>query len=109
MVTGKSPRLTIGLPVYNGERFVRFAIDSILNQTFRDFELIISDIGLPDGDGVELMSELRAAHPGLRGLALSGYGAETDISRSYAAGFQDHLTKPINVEALDRAMAKLLG
>lgn len=37
------PRLSIGLPVYNGERFLRFALDAILNQTYRDFELIISD------------------------------------------------------------------
>lgn len=74
----------------------------------RQFELVISDIGLPDGDGVELMTELRASHPALRGLALSGYGAEQDISRSHDAGFEDHLTKPINVEALDRAVAKLL-
>ena len=42
-MTAKLPRLTIGLPVYNGERYLRQAIDSILAQTFTDFELIISD------------------------------------------------------------------
>ncbi|BAY90114.1 MULTISPECIES: glycosyltransferase family 2 protein [unclassified Tolypothrix] len=36
-------RLSIGLPVYNGEKFIRESIDCILNQTFQDFELIISD------------------------------------------------------------------
>jgi glycosyltransferase involved in cell wall biosynthesis len=41
--SGIPPRLTIGLPVYNGERYLRFAIDSLLQQTFEDFELIISD------------------------------------------------------------------
>lgn len=74
----------------------------------RKFELVISDIGLPDGDGVQLMNELRAAHPHLRGLALSGYGAEQDVSRSHAAGFEEHLIKPINVEALDQAMSRLV-
>src|SRR3712207_6191103 len=39
----QSPKVSIGLPVYNGEKFIREAIDSILNQTFEDFELIISD------------------------------------------------------------------
>ena len=38
-----SPRLSIGLPVYNGERFLAQALDSLLTQTFRDFEIIISD------------------------------------------------------------------
>ena len=37
------PRISIGLPVYNGERYLKEAIDSVLAQTFRDFELIISD------------------------------------------------------------------
>jgi glycosyltransferase involved in cell wall biosynthesis len=43
MATTDPPRLSIGLPVFNGERFLRFALDSILVQTYRDFELIISD------------------------------------------------------------------
>jgi glycosyltransferase involved in cell wall biosynthesis len=43
MTSDSLPRLSIGLPVYNGERFLRFALDAILNQTYRDFELIISD------------------------------------------------------------------
>jgi PAS domain S-box-containing protein len=72
------------------------------------FRFLISDIGLPDGDGVALMEELRRLQPGLRGVALSGYGAEQDISRSRDAGFQDHLTKPINVEDLDQAIAQLM-
>jgi glycosyltransferase involved in cell wall biosynthesis len=40
---GRPPRLSIGLPVYNGERYLRFALDSLMNQSYRDFELIISD------------------------------------------------------------------
>ncbi|HEX2101883.1 MAG TPA: ATP-binding protein, partial [Candidatus Synoicihabitans sp.] len=73
----------------------------------RSFGFIISDIGLPDGTGYALMAELRQNFPSLRGVALSGYGTEQDIMRSREAGFEDHLTKPINVEALDSAIARL--
>ena len=48
MAETAQPRVSVGLPVYNGEDFVREAIDSILGQTFRDFELIISDNGSTD-------------------------------------------------------------
>src|SRR5579863_9411434 len=48
MMNQESPRLSVGMPVYNGERFVAQAIESILSQTFRDFELIISDNGSTD-------------------------------------------------------------
>lgn len=44
----KKPRVSIGMPVYNGDRFLKEALDSILAQTFRDFELIISDNGSTD-------------------------------------------------------------
>lgn len=44
----KKPRVSIGMPVYNGERFLKEALDSILAQTFEDFELIISDNGSTD-------------------------------------------------------------
>jgi CheY-like chemotaxis protein len=69
-----------------------------------NFELLISDIGLPDGDGYELLAELHGRH-GLVGIALTGYGMEEDVSRSQAAGFVAHLTKPITVEALDSALS----
>ena len=71
------------------------------------FALLISDIGLPDGSGYDLMSEFGAR--GVRGIALTGYGMEEDVSRSRRAGFDVHLTKPVRMEALDRALASLLG
>jgi PAS domain S-box-containing protein len=66
--------------------------------------LLVSDIGLPDGDGCDLMSELRDGL-GLRGIALTGYGMEADVARSAKAGFLAHLTKPVRVQALDAALA----
>jgi len=62
-------------------------------------DLLLSDLGLPDGSGHDLMRELSKRH-GLRGIALSGYGMEEDIRKSLEAGFERHLTKPVSVQAL---------
>jgi CheY-like chemotaxis protein len=65
------------------------------------FELLISDLGLPDGTGFDLMKELkRRRGEGIRGVALSGFGMESDIERSMEAGFEEHLIKPVNLERL---------
>ena len=71
----------------------------------KEFDLVISDIGLPDRSGYELMRELR--DKGLRGIALSGFGSEHDISKARAAGFSEHLTKPINFDRLEEAIRNL--
>lgn len=68
-----------------------------------EITLVISDIGLPDGNGYDLMTELRDRY-GLKGIALSGYGMGSDVSRSYAAGFSTHLIKPVCVQTLDEAL-----
>ena len=73
----------------------------------RKFNLLISDIGLPDGNGCELMEELKG-NTHLKGIALTGYGMEHDVSRSYAAGFAAHLTKPVRMESLDDALSVAL-
>jgi CheY-like chemotaxis protein len=70
------------------------------------FDLVISDIGLPDGTGVEMMEKLRAQH-GLCGIALSGYGMEEDVARTRKAGFLAHLIKPIHIAELRRVLASL--
>jgi signal transduction histidine kinase/CheY-like chemotaxis protein len=73
----------------------------------QDFDLLISDIGLPDRSGYELMRELQHSK-GLRGIALTGFGTEHDVSKARAAGFSEHLTKPINFERLEEAIQNLL-
>jgi signal transduction histidine kinase/ActR/RegA family two-component response regulator len=68
------------------------------------FDVLISDIGLPDGNGYDLMTELRDRHATV-GIALTGFGMEDDVNRSQAAGFVIHLTKPVSVQALDSALS----
>jgi CheY-like chemotaxis protein len=70
-------------------------------------DLVVSDLGLPDGTGLELMQELNTRY-GVRGIALSGYGMEEDVRRSLDAGFERHLTKPVNMQALHTAIRETL-
>jgi CheY-like chemotaxis protein len=69
--------------------------------------LVISDVGLPDGDGPTLLRQLRRKRK-VKAIALSGYGAETDIRNSLNAGFSAHLVKPITIAALVAAIHKAL-
>ncbi len=75
----------------------------------RDFDLVISDLGLPDRSGLELMKEIRRQRESLKGIALSGYGRDEDIQKSMAAGFSAHLTKPVDFDALLEAVNKVAG
>ena len=72
------------------------------------FDLLISDIALPDGTGTELMANLRAMS-GLRGIAISGFGMNGDIEKSLQAGFSEHLVKPIKIEKLEAAIDRVIG
>ena len=72
------------------------------------FDLVISDLGLPDGTGNELMEILRTRY-NLRGIALSGYGMEDDVARSRQAGFTSHLTKPVDFRQLRRVLHELMN
>jgi signal transduction histidine kinase len=70
------------------------------------FDLIISDLGLPDCSGHELLTRLRAIRF-TPAIALSGYGMEADLLGSKAAGFEEHLTKPIDFDQLMRTVDRL--
>jgi CheY-like chemotaxis protein len=71
------------------------------------FDLLVSDIGLPDGSGVDIMRQLSQRDRVKKGIALTGFGQDEDLRRSREAGFDSHLTKPVNFqtlhEAIDRA------
>jgi two-component system CheB/CheR fusion protein len=70
------------------------------------YDLVVSDLGLPDGNGHELMRELSGTY-GLTGIALSGYGMEADLRQSAEAGFARHLTKPVDWQDLKNAIQRL--
>ena len=79
-----------------------------LAESFRP-ELALLDIGLPVMDGYELARHLRQrpdADP-LRLVAVTGYGQKSDVERAFAAGFDDHLTKPVNIDLLEGLLAPL--
>ncbi len=73
------------------------------------FDVVVSDLGLPDGTGYHLMRELLRQRS-IVGIAMSGYGMEDDLRQSREAGFVEHLVKPVNLpelrEAIRRAATK---
>ncbi len=85
-------------------RDVRSAIEQAEQESF---DLLISDLGLPDGTGFELMTRLRGN--GLRGIAISGYGMRSDIEKSLQAGFSRHLVKPLNFSKLEAAIEETMN
>jgi CheY-like chemotaxis protein len=70
-----------------------------------EFDLVISDIELPDGTGLDLIRDLKPR--GIQGIALSGYGTDEDIRTSRAAGFALHLVKPVLADDLANAIGQL--
>jgi signal transduction histidine kinase/ActR/RegA family two-component response regulator len=69
------------------------------------FDLLLSDIELPDGTGLELMRDMQRLGT-TAGIAMSGYGSEEDVHQSRAAGFAAHLTKPVDVPTLEAAIRR---
>jgi HAMP domain-containing protein/signal transduction histidine kinase len=65
-----------------------------------EFDVLISDLALPDGSGIDLMQALQSTRP-LLGIALTGFGMEDDVRKCRDAGFQHHLVKPIDLNKLD--------
>jgi signal transduction histidine kinase len=83
----------------------------LLQQNLPD--VLLSDIGMPDVDGYALLRQVRGMPPERGGsvpaIALTAYASEADGARARAAGFQAHLPKPIDPDALTAAVAELVG
>jgi signal transduction histidine kinase len=84
---------------------VRSAMEAAVRNKF---DLLISDIALPDGSGTDLMMQLHAISK-IPGIAISGFGNNGDIERSLQAGFSEHLTKPIKLEKLEAAIERAIA
>ncbi|MEO7933991.1 MAG: response regulator [Chthoniobacterales bacterium] len=70
-----------------------------------DCDVLLSDIGLPDGDGWELMRQVSKP---IYGIAMSGFGMNADREKSRAAGYRHHLLKPFMPEELDTLLAEAI-
>lgn len=76
----------------------------ILNR--ETIDVLLSDIGLPDGTGYDLMERAKTLQP-LTGIALSGFGMAEDITRAFDCGFAHHMIKPVSFEQLDTVLHRL--
>jgi CheY-like chemotaxis protein len=73
-----------------------------------DFDVLVSDLGLPDGSGLDLIRRLQESRPNpIHGIALSGFGMDDDLRRSREAGFLEHLIKPIDFPSLEAAIRRV--
>jgi CheY-like chemotaxis protein len=72
----------------------------------KDFDVILSDIALPDGSGYDIMSELKQKKS-VKGVALTGFCSDEDIRRSKEAGFDFHLSKPVDVHELRTVLGQV--
>jgi signal transduction histidine kinase len=77
------------------------------NLAAEEFDLLLSDIGLPDGSGLEVVTILRA-RSGIPAVAMSGYGMEADLARAEAAGFTGHIVKPVAAERLREIVERVM-
>ena len=74
----------------------------------REFDVILSDIGLPDGSGIDFIKAAREISQ-TPAVALTGYGMAEDIDRCLQAGFEEHLTKPIDIDRLQRTLSRIVA
>lgn len=74
----------------------------------KKFDLLISDVGLPDGTGYDLMREILNRRCTSKGIAVSGYGSEEDVQLSLSAGFSLHLVKPVAFDTLHEAIMRVI-
>ena len=72
----------------------------------QSFDILLSDIGLPDGSGLDVIAALRETST-IPAIAMSGYGMEGDLARAHAAGFDEHIVKPVSAETLRETVARL--
>jgi DNA-binding response OmpR family regulator len=94
------------LQIYGYETQLAHSFESALAAANEEFDVVISDIALPDGSGLELMRKLHESR-GVEGIALSGFGSETDVIASRRAGFKEHITKPADVRRLLAAIERV--
>ena len=89
---------------------VRVAMDvrsALAAAAEKPFDILLSDLVLPDGNGWDLLRQLRSQGP-VRAIAISGHSSAEDLARSKATGFLMHLAKPVAMAELDRVFAEVM-
>ncbi len=96
------------LLTHSGHRVTTVStVNEALNQfRTKHFDAVISDLGLPDGSGLELMEEIQKIRP-VPAIALSGYGMDGDVIRTQEAGFFAHLVKPVKMDQLKQLLTQI--
>jgi PAS domain S-box-containing protein len=100
--------LALGLSSAGYRVIVATSVQSALSHGDEAFDVVVSDLGLPDGSGLEVMRGLQARRP-VPGIALSGFGAASDVQSSRDAGFQRHLVKPVDLSQLMESIEMLVS
>jgi DNA-binding response OmpR family regulator len=72
----------------------------------KNFDVVLADIALPDGTGYDVIAEAKRSQP-IKAVALSGFGAPADIKRGREAGFDFHLTKPVDFHELRAVLGEI--
>lgn len=84
------------------------SVETALNEAGKTpFDVLVSDIELPDGKGYELLPRLRSGAR-LPAIALTGLNREADIQRCLEAGFDEHLVKPVSIDQLVQVIRRIL-
>jgi PAS domain S-box-containing protein len=82
--------------------------EALLAAESANFDLLLSDMGLPDGTGSDIIRYLKT-RGNIRGIALTGFGQDEDITNARAAGFDTHITKPIKIQVLHETILKTMA
>ena len=84
-------------------------VDALLIASENEFDVILSDISMPEMDGFEFLERLRKidGRQDVPVIAITGFGRNDDVKRAHAAGFYSHLTKPIDLMALTAVLEQL--
>ena len=88
------------ISVAEGAQSAQEIIDS------KEFDVVLCDIALPDGDGYDLIAEVKRKRP-VKAVAITGFGTEEDIRRGKEAGFDFHLVKPVDFHELRTVLGQI--
>jgi len=77
---------------------------SIINS--KEFDVVLCDIALPDGSGYDVIAEAKRKRP-FKAVAITGFGGSDDIARGKQAGFDFHLTKPVDFHELRAVLGQI--